>query len=53
MQQVRPNREPIPQVNASEKEHGPVFFRTDLSSLLTEYTSTQRRCMYFYLSIIV
>ncbi|CAF2001397.1 unnamed protein product [Rotaria magnacalcarata] len=43
MQQVRPNREPIPDINVREREGCHGVFRTDLSSLLSEYTTTQKR----------
>ncbi|CAF2594836.1 unnamed protein product [Rotaria sp. Silwood2] len=43
MQQVRLNREPIPEIGICERETAPTIVRTDLSSLLSEYTNTQRR----------
>ncbi|CAF3607755.1 unnamed protein product [Rotaria socialis] len=43
MQQVRPNCEPMPDINVREREIHHGIFRTDLSSLLNEYTTTQKR----------
>ncbi|CAF1350750.1 unnamed protein product [Rotaria sp. Silwood1] len=43
MQQVRLNREPVPEIGTRERETAPTIVRTDLSSLLSEYTTTQRR----------
>ncbi|CAF0737138.1 unnamed protein product [Rotaria sordida] len=43
MQQVRLNRESIPEIVARERETAPTIIRTDLSSLLSEYTNTQLR----------
>ena len=45
MQQVRPNRESIPEISIRPSGGSPVIVRTDLSSLLNEYTNSQRRCM--------
>ncbi len=53
MQHVRPNREPISEITTREGGDAPVIVRTDLSSLLSDYTNSQRRCMFiinfFYL----
>jgi hypothetical protein len=46
MQQVRPNREPMSETATRGGGGAPVIIRTDLSSLLSEYTNSQRRCMY-------
>jgi hypothetical protein len=46
MQHVRPNREPMSEITARGGGDAPVIVRTDLSSLLSDYTNSQRRCMY-------
>jgi hypothetical protein len=47
MQQVRSNREPLNESITREGGAGesPVIFRTELSSLVNDYTHTQRHCM--------
>jgi len=46
MQRVRPDREPMSEITTRGGGHAPVIVRTDLSSLLSDYTNSQRRCMY-------
>ncbi len=49
MQQVRSNRESTSEITTHGGDDAPVIVRTDLSSLLSDYTTSQRRCMYNYL----
>jgi hypothetical protein len=47
MHQTRPSRESIPESAHRGSGTAPVIVRTDLSSLLSDYTTSQRRCMYY------
>ncbi len=45
---MRANRESVSEVTTrTAGGNAPVIIRTDLSSLLSEYTNSQRRCMYY------
>ena len=48
MHQVRPSPELMPEIATRERESVPTVVRTDLSSLLNDYTNPQQRCMYYY-----
>lgn len=47
MQQARFNKDVIPEIGSQEKDIAPSIVRTNLSSILNEYTNSQRRCMYY------
>lgn len=49
MQQVHLNREQMSEIATREGDDAPVIVRTDLSSLLSDYTTSQRRSMYIIL----
>lgn len=46
MQHVHSNRGSMSEATNHGGDDTPVIVRTDLSSLLSDYTNSQRRCMY-------